>query len=75
MSILAKNLSKTFDGGRTFALRDVNLEITQGEFVAVIGLSGAGKSTFLRAINGTIAGDGKLEVLGLDVVHSGSGFA
>lgn len=67
MSIIAKNLSKTFDGGKTFALKDVNLEIKQGEFIAIIGLSGAGKSTFLRAINATNPkGTGSLNVLGLE---------
>lgn len=68
MSIIAKNLSKTFDGGKTFALKDVNLEIKQGEFIAIIGLSGAGKSTFLRAINATNPpGTGSLQVLGHEV--------
>lgn len=33
------------------ALTDINLEIQDGEFVAIIGLSGAGKSTLLRTIN------------------------
>lgn len=33
------------------ALRNINLQIEQGEYVAVIGLSGAGKSTLLRCIN------------------------
>ena len=33
------------------ALADINLEIQDGEFVAIIGLSGAGKSTLLRTIN------------------------
>ncbi|RZA09513.1 MAG: phosphonate ABC transporter ATP-binding protein [Proteobacteria bacterium] len=68
MSIQARGLSKSFDGGKTFALKDVSLEIGQGEFVAIIGLSGAGKSTFLRAINATNpAGTGSLVVLGQEV--------
>ncbi|MBQ0001138.1 MAG: phosphonate ABC transporter ATP-binding protein [Clostridiales bacterium] len=45
-----KNVYKTYPNGFT-ALKDVNLQIEQGEFVAVIGLSGAGKSTILRCIN------------------------
>ncbi len=68
MAIIARNLSKSFDGGRTFALKDVNVEVTPGEFIAVIGLSGAGKSTFLRAINGVnVPTAGHMEVLGLSV--------
>lgn len=41
---------KTYPNGFT-ALKDINLQIEQGEFVAIIGLSGAGKSTILRCIN------------------------
>lgn len=68
MAIVAENYSKTFDGGRTFALKNVNVRIDQGEFVAIIGLSGAGKSTFLRAVNGmNSAGTGKMQVLDLDL--------
>lgn len=68
MSIHAANLSKTFDGGKSYALQNVNLDIQQGEFIAIIGLSGAGKSTFLRAINATNPpGTGSLKVLGLEV--------
>ena len=59
-----KNVYKTYPNGFT-ALKDVNLKIEQGEFVAIIGLSGAGKSTILRCINrmhditkGTLTVDG-----------------
>ena len=45
-----KNVYKTYPNGFT-ALKDINLQIEQGEFVAIIGLSGAGKSTVLRCIN------------------------
>ncbi|AFZ66287.1 phosphonate ABC transporter ATP-binding protein [Deinococcus peraridilitoris] len=48
--IEVKNLSKIYPNG-TVGLDDVNVTIQNGEFVCVIGLSGAGKSTFLRCIN------------------------
>ena len=45
-----KNVYKTYPNGFT-ALKGIDLQIEQGEFVAIIGLSGAGKSTILRCIN------------------------
>lgn len=45
-----RNLTKTYPGG-VKALKDVNLEVQQGEFLVVIGLSGSGKSTLLRCLN------------------------
>ncbi len=44
------NVDKVYPNGLQ-ALKNVNLEIYDGEFVAIIGLSGAGKSTLLRTIN------------------------
>jgi phosphonate transport system ATP-binding protein len=44
------NVKKVYSNG-VEALKDINLEIADGEFVAIIGLSGAGKSTLLRSIN------------------------
>lgn len=43
------NLEKSF--GNNHVLNGVNIEITKGECVCVIGPSGSGKSTFLRCIN------------------------
>ena len=48
--ITFEHVSKTYANG-VKGLDQVDLTIGDGEFVAVIGLSGAGKSTFLRAIN------------------------
>ena len=46
----AVGLKKQFDGGKVVALRGVDLQIRQGEFVAVIGPSGCGKSTLLALL-------------------------
>ncbi len=44
-----RGVSKTYQTG-THALEDVNIRITPGEFVFVVGSSGAGKSTFMKLI-------------------------
>ncbi len=48
--IEVSNLGKVFPDG-TRALSDVNVSVPDGDFIAVLGLSGAGKSTFLRCLN------------------------
>ena len=47
--ISVKNLKKTFGTNRV--LRDIDVEIEEGEIVVVVGSSGSGKSTFLRCLN------------------------
>lgn len=48
--ITITNLNKEFPDG-TKALKNVSVTIPDGDFIAIIGLSGAGKSTFLRCLN------------------------
>jgi len=50
--IKLKNIGKTYSNGKVEveALRSVNLEIAQGEFVAVMGSSGSGKSTLMNIL-------------------------
>ena len=63
-----KHLTKTFKGKTQTvdALRDINLQIEQGDIYGIIGMSGAGKSTLVRCINflerptsGSVVIDGK----------------
>jgi len=67
MSLLEiKNLKKSF--GDTQILKDINLDVTEGEVVVILGPSGCGKSTLLRCINGLEpiqSGEIKLNGLGI----------
>src|SRR3546814_16554 len=69
--ITARNLHVTFGRGtplETRALRGVDIEIPQGQFVTVIGSNGAGKSTLLNAITGDVPVErGQILIDGTDV--------
>lgn len=62
-----EHVSKTYPND-VKGLQDINLEIEDGEFVGIIGMSGAGKSTFIRTINrlNNIT-EGKLTVDGVEI--------
>lgn len=56
------DVHRDFDGGHVLALRGVTFNISQGEFVAIIGSSGSGKSTLLSLL-GTLDDPDKGEIL------------
>src|SRR5579863_6759906 len=64
------DVCKSFDGGRTFAVRDTSLTIAKGAFVSVVGASGSGKTTLLKFINRLIQPDsGGISIDGSDTVE------
>ena len=57
MSIEVKNLTHTYSAGGALqqtAIRDVNMVIEEGEFVAIVGHTGSGKSTLVQHLNGLL---------------------
>src|SRR3989442_417421 len=51
-SVILRNLTKSFDGAARPALRELSLEVREGEFLVLLGPSGGGKTTALRCIAG-----------------------
>ena len=52
--IKISNLCYTYENEATWILEDLNLEIRKGDYVAIIGPNGSGKTTFIRHINGLL---------------------
>lgn len=65
-----QHVSKGYDanGSRTEVLRDINLAIEDGEFVAIVGYSGAGKTTLMSILAGLLKPDtGSVKLEGLEI--------
>jgi len=52
--IKVNNISYSYDNSKHFAISDISTTITNNEFVAIIGHTGSGKSTFIQNLNGLI---------------------
>jgi phosphonate transport system ATP-binding protein len=65
-----ENASVTYPGG-VHALKNLNLDIPDGQMMVIVGLSGAGKSTLIRAINGLVPlSGGDVTIDGVSVRHA-----
>lgn len=74
--IRAISLSRRYQMGKTYvdALRGVDLEVAQGEFVALVGPSGSGKSTLLHLIGGLVRPTGgEIWVNGMELGRASDG--
>jgi osmoprotectant transport system ATP-binding protein len=64
------DISKTYDSGQTFSVKNLNLIIGKGEFLVLLGSSGSGKTTTLKMINRLIEpSQGKILVNGKEVAQ------
>jgi energy-coupling factor transport system ATP-binding protein len=77
MSVIKlENVSFMYPRVQKYALEGINLSVSQGEFLAVMGGNGAGKTTFCKLLNGIIPHvsggnlSGKVEVDGTDTIKS-----
>ncbi|MFQ7309448.1 MAG: energy-coupling factor transporter ATPase [Mediterraneibacter sp.] len=75
MSIALEHVNYVYSPGTAYekhALKDVSLEITQGQFVGIIGHTGSGKSTLIQHLNGLIkATSGKILYDGQNIYDEG----
>ena len=75
MSIKAEHLTYKYGDGTAFeqyALKDVNFEIPDGQFVGLIGHTGSGKSTLIQHLNGLIKPtSGRILYNGTDINSEG----
>ncbi len=66
--IIAEDLSFSYSEGGPLVVDSLSLKIGKGEYVAVIGRNGSGKSTFARMLNGlNEPSGGRLTVAGIDI--------
>ncbi|MFZ1788006.1 MAG: ABC transporter ATP-binding protein [Saprospiraceae bacterium] len=69
MSLIVKNIIKTYDKGNVLALDNVSFEVKQGERFGIIGPDGAGKTSLFRILTTLLLADsGVASVCGSDVV-------
>jgi osmoprotectant transport system ATP-binding protein len=68
--IRLSHVSKSFDGGLSYAVEDLSFQVDEGETLVLLGSSGCGKTTTLKMVNRLIQlTQGTIEVAGKDVME------
>lgn len=71
--IKMKNVTMIYNGGKP-ALEDIDLEVSRGDFLFLVGPSGSGKSTLIKLlIRELVPTKGEIYIAGRDLVHMRSG--
>lgn len=72
----AQNVRFQYDDSNAFAVDGVSLEVQEGEFLAILGRNGSGKSTFAKLLNALLLPtEGSVEVCGMTAHDDDSAFA
>ena len=70
LAISARGVRKSFEEGRIVALAGMDLDVTAGEFVAIVGPSGCGKSTLLHLLAALdLPDEGSIRIAGHDLAE------
>ena len=71
-NLSVKDLQFRYASNEPLLFNDLNLEVTAGENIAIIGPSGTGKTTLLKLLLGLLSAEsGKIEVDGIEIKHLG----
>lgn len=66
--IVLESVYKSFDGGNSFVVKDLNLEVREGETIVLLGSSGCGKTTTMKMLNRLVdPTKGRISVGGKDL--------
>lgn len=74
-AIEIKNVSYSYQGSKKYALKNVSLEVAEGEFIALLGGNGSGKSTLAKLLNGLFTPTlGEVSVFGVSTAEESTVF-
>lgn len=68
--VTIENIAFKYEGQEQYALKDVSLQINDGEWLAIVGHNGSGKSTLAKLLNGLqFPEEGRIQIGGIDLTE------